>query len=292
MLYHDPAAKTHDRLGFTLTIAIALHVAVILGVGFAMAIPKAPTATRMDITLSHHATDKTIVDADFIAQTNQEASGSESQKAELTTTELAPINSPEPQPVNLVVETPKAHSAQSAALQVLTTDKRSTHSVLQKTTDLSDATDHLDGENERLLRQLEMASLHAKLAEEEQLYARLPRIRRSSSVATKAADDAEYLYNWQRRIESIGNQHYPAKARDQQLIGDVQVMVSVNADGSLHEARILHSSGIAVLDEAALRIVRLSAPFAPFSAELRKNTDRLEIVRTWQFRQNRFSRLD
>ena len=292
MLYHDPAAKTHDRLGFTLTIAIALHVAVILGVGFAMTIPKAPNATRMDITLSHHASDKAVLDADFLAQTNQEASGTESDKAELTTTDLAPINSPEPQPILMAVETPKTLNAQSAAIQVVTTENKSTHSVTQELTELVEEDNQLDGENERLLRQLEMASLHAKLAEQEQLYARLPRIRRSSSVATKASVDAEYLYNWQRRIESIGNQHYPAKARDQQLVGDVQVMVSVNADGNLHEARILQSSGVAVLDEAALRIVRLSAPFAPFAPELRKSTDRLEIVRTWQFRQNRFSRLD
>lgn len=292
MLYHDPAAKTHDRFGFTLTIAIALHVAVILGVGFSMVIPKAPSATRMDITLSHYATEKTIVDADFLAQTNQEASGSESHKAELTTTDLAPINSPEPQPVNFVVETPKNQASQSQALQVLTSSSRSTHQAQLQESDVSDQDPQFDGDSERLLRQLEMASLHAKLAEEEQLYARLPRIRRSSSVATKASEDAEYLYNWQRRIELIGNQHYPAKARDQQLIGDVQVMVSVNADGSLHEARILQSSNIAVLDEAALRIVRLSAPFSPFSQDLRKSTDRLEIVRTWQFRQNRFSRLD
>ena len=63
-------------------------------------------------------------------------------------------------------------------------------------------------------------------------------------------------------------------------------MVAVLPDGSLMEVEILKSSGHQVLDEAALRIVRLSAPFAPFPDELRETTDVLEIIRTWQFREN------
>lgn len=292
MLYHDPAAKTHDRIGFTLTMAIALHVAVVLGVGFAMVVPKAPSTTRMDITLSNHATDKTIVDADFVAQTNQEASGSESIKAELSTDHIAPINSSVPQPVNVADQTPRSQAEPIDTMQVLTTHKPSDFSIPPQEQDESDAQDNLDGEAEYLLRQIEMASLQARLAKEQQLYARLPRIRRASAVATKAAEDAEYLYHWQQRIETIGNQHYPPQAREQQLSGDVQVLVAVNADGSLHEAQILQSSGVRLLDQAALRIVRLSAPFPPFSNSLKKTTDRLEIVRTWQFRQDSFTRLD
>ena len=292
MLYHDPAAKTHDRIGFTLTMAIALHVAIVLGVGFAMTVPKAPSTTRMDITLSSHTTDKTIVDADFVAQTNQEASGSESSKAELSTDRLAPINSSLPQPVNVADQTPRSQSQPVDTMQVLTTSKDSEFIIPHQDPEESDTQDNLDGEAEYLLRQLEMASLQAKLAKEQQIYARLPRIRRASSVATKAAEDAEYLYHWQQRIETIGNQHYPQQARANQLSGDVQVLVAVNADGSLHEAQILRSSGITVLDQAALRIVRLSAPFPAFPMSLKKSTDRLEIVRTWQFRQDSFTRLD
>jgi len=292
MLYHDPAAKTHDRIGFTLTMAIALHVAIVLGVGFAMTVPKAPSTTRMDITLSSHTTDKTIVDADFVAQTNQEASGSESSKAELSTDRLAPINSSLPQPVNVADQTPRSQAQPVDTMQVLTTSKDSEFIIPHQDPEESDTQDNLDGEAEYLLRQLEMASLQAKLAKEQQIYARLPRIRRASSVATKAAEDAEYLYHWQQRIETIGNQHYPQQARANQLSGDVQVLVAVNADGSLHEAQILRSSGITVLDQAALRIVRLSAPFPAFPMSLKKSTDRLEIVRTWQFRQDSFTRLD
>ena len=63
-------------------------------------------------------------------------------------------------------------------------------------------------------------------------------------------------------------------------------MVAIRPDGSLKEVELLESSGHPVLDDAALRIVKLAAPFAPFPDELRKSTDVLEIIRTWQFRRN------
>ena len=63
-------------------------------------------------------------------------------------------------------------------------------------------------------------------------------------------------------------------------------MVAILPDGSLKEVELLESSGHQVLDDAAVRIVRLSAPYAPFPDELRRSTDVLEIIRTWQFRKN------
>ena len=43
------------------------------------------------------------------------------------------------------------------------------------------------------------------------------------------------------------------------------------------------SSGHALLDEAAVRIVKLAAPYAPFPPAIRKDTDIIEITRTWAF---------
>ncbi len=66
--------------------------------------------------------------------------------------------------------------------------------------------------------------------------------------------------------------------------------LAINPDGSVNDIRILRSSGQRVLDEAAVRIVQLSAPFQPFPADMRKDVDVLEIIRTWQFqRGNTFS---
>jgi protein TonB len=289
MLHHDPAAKTHDRIGFTLSMAIALHVAVILGVGFALNLPKGSTAKRMDITLSNYATDKSILDADYTAQTNQEASGSESHKKELRTTEIAPINDSTIKQVQEQSAQPRQQQQAQSILVVTTSSQNNRSAASTKHTPKLDV-DEFQGEQEILLRQMELASLQAKLDEMEQIYARLPRVRRATSVATKAAADAEYLYKWQARIEAIGNQHYPKEAKTRQLYGNVTVLVSVFKDGSLRDVRILESSGHKLLDASALKIVRLSSPFEPFPPAISDDTDVLEIIRTWQFQKNRFAR--
>ena len=56
-----------------------------------------------------------------------------------------------------------------------------------------------------------------------------------------------------------------------------------NPDGTIYEIKVLQSSGQRILDDAARQIVRLSAPFAQFPAEIRKQADRLQIIRTWNF---------
>ncbi len=58
--------------------------------------------------------------------------------------------------------------------------------------------------------------------------------------------------------------------------------MSINRDGTLYEVQVLESSGQQVLDQAAMRIVRLAAPFSPFTGDL-ADIDRLEIIRTWRF---------
>jgi protein TonB len=67
------------------------------------------------------------------------------------------------------------------------------------------------------------------------------------------------------------------------------MLVVIRRDGSLEDIQILSSSGYAVLDEAAITIVRMAAPYSPFPPELRATADKLEIVRTWHFRENPLS---
>ncbi|NYW24498.1 energy transducer TonB, partial [Escherichia coli] len=52
------------------------------------------------------------------------------------------------------------------------------------------------------------------------------------------------------------------------------------------DAKVVRSSGHKVLDDAALRIVRLAAPFARFPPEMAKETDILVITRRWTFTRN------
>ena len=89
-------------------------------------------------------------------------------------------------------------------------------------------------------------------------------------------------FNQRRQSQRIGNLNYPDEARRQRIYGSLRLLVTINRDGTLYEVQVLESSGHSVLDQAAMRIVRLAAPYAPFSGDLAE-FDRLEIIRTWRF---------
>jgi protein TonB len=131
---------------------------------------------------------------------------------------------------------------------------------------------------------LAIASLQAQLDIQQQAYANRPRRYTISSASTQKRHDALYLDNWRKRIELVGNQHYPDEARQNEIFGSLRLMVTIRPDGSVAEIRVLQGSGQQVLDQAAVDIVRLAAPFDVFPEELRDSIDLLEIIRTWRFR--------
>ena len=112
------------------------------------------------------------------------------------------------------------------------------------------------------------------------------RVRRVTGTTPATPQLSYYFEAWRRKVERVGNLNYPDAARARRLYGSLRLLVAITPDGALANIRVLESSGHPVLDDAAVRIVRLAAPFAPFPPEMRRNTDVLEIVRTWQFRRS------
>jgi len=106
------------------------------------------------------------------------------------------------------------------------------------------------------------------------------------SANARASEIAPYLENWRLLVERVGNLNYPDAAKRDQIEGDLVMDVTVNADGSVAAVNILRSSGNKILDDGAERIVHLAAPFDTFSEEMKKEYDKLHIIRTWQFSQN------
>ena len=131
-------------------------------------------------------------------------------------------------------------------------------------------------------RSLEIARLEAQISRDWDSYQKRPR-RRFVGARTQEFRFARYIEDWRIKIERIGELNYPQAAREQKLYGSLVVTVSVRSDGSLEKVEINRSSGARILDEAALRIVKLTAPFAPFPADIAKDTDILSITRTWTF---------
>ena len=125
----------------------------------------------------------------------------------------------------------------------------------------------------------EIASLEARIAQNQQALANRPRVKHLSQVTTRSAAEAAYLNMWREKCERIGRINYPAG----ELEGEVLMLVSILADGTLQHVKILRSSGHRPLDQAALATVRQAAPFQPFTVEMRKQYEILEFTRTWQF---------
>ncbi|MER2554922.1 MAG: energy transducer TonB [Thauera sp.] len=93
---------------------------------------------------------------------------------------------------------------------------------------------------------------------------------------------AQYVEDWRQKVERIGTLNYPEAARGR-LYGSLLLSVTVRADGTVVKVGVHRSSGHALLDEAAMRIVKMAAPYAPFPPDIRKDYDVIEITRTWTF---------
>lgn len=126
--------------------------------------------------------------------------------------------------------------------------------------------------------------LAAKIEKELFAYSQRPRKKFIGNNAA-ASFEAVWVESWQRKVEALGNEYYPEQARGK-IRGELIVTAGMRADGSLESVTIDKSSGKKVLDQAAERILRLSAPFEPFNDQLRKHTDILYVTRLWRFGPN------
>src|SRR5262249_36745458 len=111
-------------------------------------------------------------------------------------------------------------------------------------------------------KKIEMARLAEEVQRESQAYAKRPR-KKFISANTKEYEYAAYMAAWVARIERIGNLNYPDEARRQQLHGQLVLTVALGRDGNIKSIDVIQPSGHKVLDDAAIRIARLAAPFPP-----------------------------
>ncbi|MEJ2589877.1 MAG: energy transducer TonB [Candidatus Thiodiazotropha sp.] len=275
----NPGQRQTDRLGVTLLVAAALHAFVILGISFKPFDQGRPEHHQQSLEImvvnQPSAPPKDEEKPDFLAQTTQEGSGQEREPVKPSLAE--PSNAlPLPQQTLPAVapKPPKPNRRQ------LTAEASKTR-IRQQPEPIAPPPQPSAGQ---LLasKNLEIARLTAELERKTQAYARMPK-RKAISASTKEYKYAAYLDAWRRKVERIGNLNYPDQAKRDRLYGNLILHVAVRADGSVERIRVLHSSGHKILDDAAMRIVRMAAPFSPIPADIRKETDILDITRTWQF---------
>lgn len=281
--------SSNDRMMFAIFVALMVHAMLVLGISFSAQESPAFSST-LDVTLAGYRSDEAPEDTDFLAQENQQGSGTLDEAQMQTTDVEADFHANDIRENVREEQMPTAPRLQdSQHTQVVSTTRSPDKQQQQIAEQQPPAPDIPDGPQQSLFeRSLEIASLQAKLDTERQMYARMPRIHRLTAASTMKATDAYYVNLWRQKIERMGAINYPQEAENCYDNCRLRILVSINPDGSIHELAVLESSGRRVLDEAATRIVRLAAPFAPFTNEMRREMDRLEIIRTWQFTGDRY----
>lgn len=263
--------NTTDRLATTLTFAVLLHGVVILGVGFSGE-DGSTDNTTVEVTLVQGNTDTAPQDADYLANANQIGEGN-------TTEHVRPET-----PRAGLPQLPSPRNQEAARAETATTP----------ITTIADAQYHALRKNERR-PPLQMRLLHAgnlptdpfsAEGDTAQAYNETPR-EKFIAVNTRASGYAEYIEGWRRKVERLGNLNYPDAARREGLSGTVRIEVALNADGGIRQVRVRVPSRYRELDEAALRIIRLASPFAPFPPQIRRDTDVLRFAFDWQFTDGR-----
>ena len=276
-----PVIGPSERLSATLALSLVAFGVLILGVGFARD-SAAPITPTLDVILTETRSDAAPEDADFIAQANNQGGGDSDEAERPREEQLAPVPKPEPglAPETLVAQAPPPEPEPTPRL--LSTTAPSEFALPSPKDQRKTEPSPLAPGRELVEQSLEMARLAAEIERKQELRAKRPK-RKFVSASTKEYEYASYLRAWVVKVERVGNLNYPDEARRRGLGGRLVMTVAVRRDGSIEEILLNRSSGLGVLDQAAMRIVRLSEPFPPLP-RTDENIDVLHITRTWQFR--------
>jgi protein TonB len=277
---HDASTVESRRLGVTLALSLALHVFVLLAVGFAPE-KAAPVVPTLDVIFTETQSALTPKQADFLAQANNQGGG----EHEKTTRPREPQSGVAPQadpgvaPRELRAQSPAPSPPPQARIVSSTRGvpvqppPRTTHTPTDVPAPVGD---------EKIERDERMARLAAEIHLRSQRYAKRPK-RKFVSASTQEYVWATYLRGWVDRVERVGNLNYPDEARRRHLSGMVVITIAIRRNGSVERADIVQSSGVPALDAAALRIAKMAEPYPPLP-RTQEDPDILHVTRTWWFR--------
>lgn len=132
-----------------------------------------------------------------------------------------------------------------------------------------------------------LARREAEIARNIEEYNKRPK-KTQITPSTTEVGYAMYYKALQSRIEKIGTLNFPQQD-GKKIYGELVIYIPIYQDGSIYEKEggpsVEHGSGNPALDQAALRIVRRSAPFGRFPSNMRSTDkdDIWEIVTRFKF---------
>ena len=258
-----------DPLIVALLLAGALHALLLLGVSFTFEPePSHEAAPPLDIALLPKHNTETPEEADYLAEHSQTGAGNVDERVEPTPPQQAQqVSAPPPEPAP---EQPQVMTQAESPSKVAPSEAAPKPETRTPSAD------------EPVNRDLELANLDQQIRQSLQAYSERPR-KTFVSASTQEFKYASYMNSWVHKVERVGNLNYPDAARRQGVSGKLLLQVALRPDGSVHDITLLKSSGHTVLDDAAIRIVELAAPFPALPDNIKKDTDLLYITRTWEF---------
>lgn len=270
-------------MGVAITLSTIVHATVLFGVTFALPIPRPGNLTPpLEVVLVNSKSATKPHQADALAQAHLDGGGN--TDANRRAKSPFPVLPKEQRNVDLVEARQKVEQLEEEAKKLMTQAraKQSLQPPEARPERIQDAPAARADAKDLIQRSLEIARLEAQITKDWDSYQKRPK-RRFIGARTEEYRFARYVEDWRIKIERIGNLNYPEDAKRQKIYGSLQLTVSIKADGSVESVEINRSSGQKVLDSAAMRIVKLAAPFAPFPADIQRDTDILSITRTWMF---------
>jgi protein TonB len=277
----QPLVPGNRRLALAIGISLALH-ALLLTLHFSF--PDASKAMRekaLDVVLVNAKSARKPTDPQALAQANLDGGGNTDENRRLKTP-LPPT--PQQTTGSEIERMQRRYRELEVAQQKMLTEAKTARAVAaarnaaEQPTPVTSVSGLDLAESARA-----MARLEGEINKSVDEYNKRPR-KKFIGARTEEYRFAQYIEDWRRKVERIGTLNYPEAARGK-LYGSLVLTASINHDGSLNRVDINRSSGYKVLDDAAKRIVQMASPYAPFPPEIRRDTDILEITRTWYFTQ-------
>lgn len=276
-------AASRDRLSSTLFLACLLHAVILLGVTFTGAdAPAEQASTSFDVVLITDTNDlATPTESELLAQQNMTGAGNTDEPMQLKTALRQSLQATELGPEHMGADAPQR-------LDTANRDERPT--IVAHAIDATIATpdDVIDEELQTEQQQTSFIGTSSAVEiinkpDAETLITDNERRELVISANTREARIAAYLSKWKNQIERVGTLNYPNVARSQGLTHFPTLEIAINSSGELREVVVRNSSGIRSLDQAAMNIVNISAPFDPFPEFVRKEYDVLRFAYEWRF---------
>lgn len=276
-------ARRTERLGTTLFVAVLVHAVVILGVTFTAPEVKAPPLPTLKVTLLIDTEQKTKAprDAEFLSNRDQQAMGEAADGLRPTTAlsaEQANLTPGDPLGADAVDGQPREQRIDVARIATRTDSDLVSPADPQSLEEHSDAPRHTAVLVDELAPQTLVMDLD--------LAAQVPGTDGRSPVAAPSAQQsalADYLDRWRRRVERVGTANFPEQFLGNLSHGRPTLEVMINVDGRLGDIVVRRSSGDRALDQAALKILSLAAPFEPLPEHLAAQYHALRFAYEWDF---------